>query len=30
MTKIKYVEISDKEFWYPLDRHLPEKEFEEK
>ena len=24
MTKIKYVEISDKEFWYTLDRHLPE------
>lgn len=30
MTKIKYVEISDKEFWYTLDRHLPEKEFEKK
>ena len=30
MTKIKYVEISDKEFWYTLDRHLPEKEFERK
>ena len=30
MTKIKYVEMSDKEFWYTFDRHLPEKEFEEK
>ena len=30
MTKIKYVEISDKEFWYTLDRHLPEKEIEKK
>ena len=30
MTKMKYVKISDKEFWYTLDRHLPEKEFERK
>lgn len=30
MTKIKYVEMSDKEFWFTLDRHLPEKEFETK
>ncbi|MBP5446675.1 MAG: hypothetical protein J6X95_01020 [Treponema sp.] len=26
MTKIKYVEMSDKEFWFTLDRHLPEKD----
>ena len=26
MTKIKYVEMSDKEFWFTLDRHLPEME----
>ncbi len=30
MTKIKYVEMSDKEFWFTLDRHLSEKEFETK
>lgn len=27
---IKYVQIGDKEFWYSLDRHLPESEFEKK
>lgn len=27
---IKYVEKEDKEFWYSLDRHLPENEFEKK
>lgn len=27
---IKYVKIEDKEFWYSLDRHLPESEFEKK
>ena len=26
MTKIKYVEMADKEFWFTLDRHLPEME----
>ena len=30
MIEVRYVEISDKEFWYQLDRHLPEKEFENK
>ena len=30
MTQIRYVEMSDKEFWYSLDRHLPETEFENK
>ena len=30
MKKIRYVEISDKEFWYSLDKHLPESEFENK
>ena len=27
MTEIRYVKADDKEFWYSLDRHLPEKEF---
>ena len=30
MTNIKYVEMGDKEFWFTLDRHLSEKEFETK
>ena len=30
MTKIKYVEMSDKEFWFTLDRHLPELELPKK
>lgn len=30
MIEVRYVEISDKEFWYQLDCHLPEKEFENK
>ncbi len=30
MVTIRYVEISDKSFWYRLDRHLPESEFENK
>lgn len=30
MIEIRYVERQDKEFWYCLDRHLPEKEFEKK
>lgn len=27
MLSIRYVQIEDKEFWYSLDRHLPEQEF---
>lgn len=27
MIDIRYVEAGDKEFWYSLDRHLPEAEF---
>lgn len=30
MTEIRYVQLDDKEFWYSLDRHLPNKEFEKK
>lgn len=30
MLEIKYVEDSDKEFWYSLDKHLPEVEFSKK
>ena len=30
MIKIRYVEASDKEFCYSLDKHLPETEFENK
>ena len=30
MIKIRYVEASDKEFWYSLDKHLPETEFQNK
>lgn len=30
MIEIKYVEDSDKEFWYSLDKHLPEAEFNKK
>ncbi len=30
MTKIEYVTSNDKTFWYSLDKHLPEKEFENK
>lgn len=30
MIEIRYVQIEDKEFWYSLDGHLPEKEFENK
>lgn len=28
--EIKYVTENDKEFWYSLDKHLPEKEFDKK
>ena len=30
MTTIRYVQKEDKEFWYRLDRYLPEPEFDEK
>lgn len=30
MIEIRYVRLEDKEFWYRLDKHLPEKEFENK
>lgn len=30
MITIKYVTQADKDFWYSLDRHLPEKEFDKK
>lgn len=30
MFKIRYVQIQDKPFWYALDRHLPEREFDKK
>ncbi len=30
MLEIKYVEDCDKEFWYSLDKHLPEVEFYKK
>lgn len=30
MLKIRYLTASDKEFWYCLDKHLPETEFENK
>lgn len=30
MFTIRYVQKEDKQFWYRLDRHLPEQEFEKK
>ena len=30
MVDIRYVQIEDKKFWYRLDKHLPEREFENK
>jgi len=30
MLSIRYVQKEDREFWYSLDKHLPEKEFENK
>ena len=30
MTEIRYIQLNDKEFWYSLDGHLPNKEFEKK
>ena len=30
MIEIRYVQSEDQEFWYSLDRHLPEQEFDNK
>lgn len=30
MAEIRYVQLEDKVFWYSLDKHLPEREFEKK
>ena len=30
MTEIRYVQLKDKEFWYGLDKHLSNKEFEKR
>ncbi|MCM1283526.1 MAG: GNAT family N-acetyltransferase [Muribaculaceae bacterium] len=30
MIEIRYVQLDDKEFWYSLDGHLPNNEFEKK
>ena len=30
MTEIRYAQMGDKEFWYSLDRHLPDAEFKNK
>lgn len=30
MTSIRYVQTKDRDFWYSLDKHLPEKGFENK
>ena len=30
MIEVRYVESEDKEFWFDLDKHLPEREFEKK
>ncbi len=30
MIEIRYVQMEDREFWYRLDRHLPEQEYEKK
>lgn len=30
MVSIRYVSAADKDFWYSLDKHLPEQEFENK
>ncbi|MCM1514347.1 MAG: GNAT family N-acetyltransferase [Anaeroplasma bactoclasticum] len=30
MIKVRYAKMNDKSFWYQLDHHLPEKEFEHK
>lgn len=30
MIEIRYVQLDDKEFWYGLDRHIPNNEFKKK
>ena len=30
MVKIRYAEYSDKEYWFSVDQHMPESEFEHK
>ena len=30
MIEIRYVKLNDKEFWYSLDKHLPDIEFNNK
>ncbi len=30
MLEIRYVQLEDKDFWYSLDKHLPEEEFTNK
>ncbi len=30
MLEIRYMQLEDKTFWYQLDKHLPESEFEKK
>lgn len=30
MVKIRYAEYSDKEYWFSVDQHMPESEFEYK
>ena len=30
MLEIRYVQLEDKGFWYSLDKHLPEQEFDSK
>ena len=30
MVEIRYMQMDDREFWYSLDKHLPEAEFENK
>lgn len=30
MTEIRYAALSDREWWFSLDKHLPEEEFENK
>ena len=30
MLEIRYVQLEDKEFWYNLDKYLPEQEFDSK
>lgn len=30
MVEIRYVQLSDKNFWYKLDKHLPDNEFNKK